>query len=89
MRTPRLTAEWSLGPAVGTYAPASRGGPAARASVLPMQGACAGVNSSTLGSCFDANGPVPGRFNCAACCALRNAVAWVDVNTNPPTVVNC
>jgi hypothetical protein len=28
------------------------------------------------GTCFDANGPIPGRLNCSACCALRGAISW-------------
>lgn len=37
---------------------------------------CAGVPSDQIGVCFDNNGPVPGRWNCQACCALRGAVSW-------------
>lgn len=33
---------------------------------------------SVLGSCYEPSGrPIPGRFNCAACCALRAAGFWV------------
>jgi hypothetical protein len=37
---------------------------------------CAGVPNNTIGACFGANGPIPGNFNCQACCALRGAISW-------------
>ena len=43
--------------------------------LAPAQG-CAGVPSGIVGSCFEASGPIPGKFNCAACCALRGAIHW-------------
>ena len=46
-----------------------------RGAVRPSQG-CAGVPSGILGTCFDFNGPVGHRMNCAACCVLRTAVSW-------------
>lgn len=41
-----------------------------------LQLQCAGIPNSIVGTCFDSNGPVPGRFNCSACCALRGAISW-------------
>lgn len=38
--------------------------------------ACTGVPSGTIGACFGNNGPIPGRWNCSACCALRGAISW-------------
>jgi hypothetical protein len=91
MRTPRLTAGWSLGPAIGTYVQgATWAVPAGAGALEPMQpNPCAGVGSGTIGICFDANGPLSNRLNCSACCALRGAVGWVDNTTVPPTVVVC
>jgi hypothetical protein len=43
--------------------------------VSPSQG-CAGVPTGIIGACFGGNGPIPGKFNCQACCALRGAVSW-------------
>lgn len=50
----------------------------AKAGVLPSQPGhgCAGVPTNILGQCFEAMGPIPGNFNCAACCALRGAISW-------------
>jgi len=33
-------------------------------------------NDTGIGTCMGQNGPIPGRFNCAACCAFRDAVYW-------------
>jgi hypothetical protein len=46
---------------------------------------CAGTPSSLIGDCFGSNGPIPGRFNCQACCAFRGAVFW----RNGANVVQC
>ncbi len=48
---------------------------------------CTQAQNNAIGQCFDANGPVPGRFNCAACCALRGAVVWHDPSNGD--VVDC
>jgi hypothetical protein len=37
---------------------------------------CAGIPTNIIGACFGANGPIPGKFNCPACCALRGAISW-------------
>lgn len=55
------------------------------AGVMPS--VCTPADNNAIGQCFDANGPVPGRFNCAACCALRGAVGWHNPNTG--AVVAC
>lgn len=38
--------------------------------------ACVGVPGNIIGACFGNNGPIPGRWNCSACCALRGAISW-------------
>lgn len=38
--------------------------------------ACPNPDNTPPGTCYDTNGPVPGRFNCSACCALRGALSW-------------
>jgi hypothetical protein len=43
--------------------------------LAPSQG-CAGVPTSIIGACFGNSGPITGKFNCAACCALRGAMSW-------------
>jgi hypothetical protein len=36
-------------------------------------------NNNEIGKCYEPNGtPIPGRFNCAACCGLRAAGYWVS-----------
>lgn len=45
------------------------------ADIHASQG-CGGVPSGIIGACFDQNGPIPGKWNCAACCALRGAISW-------------
>ncbi|WP_271782268.1 hypothetical protein [Aquimarina algiphila] len=37
---------------------------------------CAGVPGNIIGTCIEATGPIQGRFNCQACCALRRAISW-------------
>ncbi|WP_121280980.1 hypothetical protein [Trinickia fusca] len=37
---------------------------------------CTAADNNAVGQCFDQHGAVPGRFNCAACCALRGATGW-------------
>lgn len=55
----------------------------ARQTALPThQGiapsACPNPDTTPLGTCYDANGPIgPGNnMNCSACCALRGAIHW-------------
>ena len=49
----------------------------ARDGVRPF---CTPLQNNQIGRCWDHNGPVPGSFNCAACCALRGSVFWVGPN---------
>jgi hypothetical protein len=44
--------------------------------VVGLQPSACPVPDNVIGQCFDANGPVTGKFNCAACCALRGAISW-------------
>ncbi|MFP4575218.1 MAG: hypothetical protein ACLFT9_06290 [Coleofasciculus sp.] len=37
---------------------------------------CPSPDRTPPGTCFDANGQIPGRWNCSACCALRGALSW-------------
>lgn len=37
---------------------------------------CTGIPTTQIGTCFGSNGPIPGNFNCQACCALRGAISW-------------
>ena len=41
--------------------------------------ACTAVNTGQ-GSCYSLDGPIPGSFNCAACCAFRIANHWQGDN---------
>ncbi|MGJ5675475.1 MAG: hypothetical protein ACR9NN_17980 [Nostochopsis sp.] len=41
---------------------------------------CPNPDNTPPGTCFDANGPIPGRWNCSACCALRGAISWQGGN---------
>lgn len=59
------------------YAPASR--LTASAGILPS--ACTAADNQQQGQCFGVNGPIPGSWNCQACCALREAISW----QNPAT----
>lgn len=40
---------------------------------------------NAIGQCFDSNGPVPGKFNCQACCAFHNATGWYNPITQAVT----
>ena len=48
---------------------------AGQSQITPSQG-CGGVPSNLIGACYGNNGPIPGKFNCQACCALRGAISW-------------
>ena len=50
------------------------GGNSSVAGVTPSN--CNGIPNNTIGACFGASGPIPGKFNCTACCALRGAISW-------------
>lgn len=56
----------------------STAGPAVRRrdTVAPQNG-CAGVPNGIIGKCMFNNGPPAQRMNCTACCAMRNATAWI------------
>lgn len=40
---------------------------------------CSPANTGQ-GQCFSLDGPIPGSFNCAACCAFRTANHWQGNN---------
>lgn len=49
---------------------------------------CTHADDQAVGQCFDQRGLIPnGKFNCTACCALRGAVGWHNLNTG--AVVAC
>jgi hypothetical protein len=48
----------------------------AQADPKGVVAACAGVPGNIIGTCIGDNGPIPGMWNCRACCALRGAISW-------------
>ncbi len=54
------------------YAPAARW--AAPVGLLPS--ACTAAQNQLIGECLGNGEQIVGKFNCAACCALRGALMW-------------
>ena len=54
------------------YAPSSRR--AASGGLLPS--ACSAADNKLIGECLGDGEHILGKFNCAACCALRGALLW-------------
>lgn len=59
--------------------------PGAAPPALVTPSACTPADTG-VGQCFGQNGPIPGSFNCAACCALRGAVSWQNPNIGAAAV---
>jgi hypothetical protein len=45
-----------------------------------VEASACGAENTGQGQCFSLDGPIPGSFNCAACCAFRVANHWQGDN---------
>jgi hypothetical protein len=60
----------------------------AAAGAAAGRGAQCPPNPNLIGPCYEGSGnQIPGKWNCAACCALRNAEWWRNPQTG--ALVNC